>query len=344
MQTISQNVLDPNFLSSKQLTDDMKNLYQVDLLELLNNGKVHMLLTPKQLQIVNASENVASLLQKLKDSFLRCAIVYDTEKLFIGFVDSLDIVSHVLKVTDWARDVKEETYRSLEWEGQRFALETAGQLMNISFGDPFETVTPETPLRNVIETMSLGIHRLAVVENGNIVNVISQSDLIVLLAPRLSFLGSKFQKTVNDAGLISPVSLVYAVNQDTDVIGTIKTMYDNQLSGVPLIDDNGKITLNFSATDLLNLTASNFPWLSLSTREFLFRTHGYVKPPICARKSDTIENILLKFICYRVHRVYIIDGEFRPIGVVTLTDIMKILLAPEETDHVSLQQLNPESQ
>jgi CBS domain-containing protein len=311
---------------------------------LLDHGKVNILLTPKQLQIVNATENVASLLQKLNDSALRCAIVYDTEKLFIGFVDALDLVTHVLQITNWAKDVQEETYKSLEWQGQRFALETAGQLMNISFGNPFETVTPETPLKDVIEIMSRGIHRLAVVENGSIVNIISQSDLIVMLATRLTFLGSKFQKTVNDAGLVPPVNVVYSVPQDTDVIGTIKIMYDNQLSGVPLIDEYGKMTLNFSASDLLNLTASNFPWLTLSAREFLFRTHGYVKPPICARIKDTIENILLKFICYRVHRVYIIDNGFHPIGVITLTDVMKFLLAPEETDNISPQQLNPESQ
>ncbi len=73
---------------------------------------------------------MASLLQKLNNSALRCAIVYDTEKLFIGFVDALDIVTHVLQVTDWAKDVSEETYRSLEWQGQRFASETAGQLMS----------------------------------------------------------------------------------------------------------------------------------------------------------------------------------------------------------------------
>jgi len=269
-------------------------------------------------------------------------IVFDTEHLFIGFVDALDIATHVLDVTNWAKDLPDESFRDLDWQGQRFVSEVSGQLMNISFGNPFRTVTPNTPLRELVEIMSKGVQRLAVVQDGTIINLVSQWDILLLLASRISFFGYKFQETLNNAELAENLLGIYFVSENSVTIETLKLMRDNQISGVPLVDSSGKITGNFSATDLFNLTANNFPLLSLSTREFLFRTHGFIKPPICCKKFDTVENIILKFLCFRVHRVYVIDKNLRPTGVVTLTDIMKYLLQPEDKDVATLSSIAPE--
>jgi len=59
------------------------------------------------------------------------------------------------------------------------------------------------------------------------------------------------------------------------------------------------------------------------------------------QKKDSVESVILKFLCFRVHRVYIINDDFKPIGVITLTDIMRYLLAPEDKDLVSPSQFSP---
>jgi len=278
--------------------------------------------------VVQAKENVASLLQRLRDSQLRCAVVYDTENLFIGFVDALDVATHVLNVTNWSRTLSEESFKTLDWQGQRFAGEFSGSLMNLSKGDPFQTITPDTLLREAVSLLSTGIHRLAIVENGNLVNVLSQWDVLMLVLATVSFLGTAIEKPVLDAGLIC--SGVQTVADNTDVVDVIKFMNDCNLSGVPLVDSTGKISGNFSATDLLNLTSLNFPLLSLTVRDFLFRVTGFVKPPIVCKTTDTVETVLLKMACYGVHRVYVIDEYFYPTGVISLTDVMKFLMTVEQ--------------
>jgi hypothetical protein len=75
-------------------------------------------------------ENVSTLLSLLRQNALRCAIVYDTEKLHIGFVDVLDICTHILNVTQWRKDLPEDSFKSLVWEGQWFTSEQSGNLMS----------------------------------------------------------------------------------------------------------------------------------------------------------------------------------------------------------------------
>jgi CBS domain-containing protein len=330
----------PNDLSNKQLDEKTLPNTEISVSNLLNSNPVRIILTPKNLLVVNAVEKVGTLLQRLRDSDMRCAIVYDTEQLFIGFVDALDITTHVLNVSNWAKDF-EESFRDLDWRGQRFVSELSGKLINISNSDAFRTVTPNTPLRDIVELMARGMHRLAVVEDGNIINVVSQWDLLLLSASRMSFMGAKFQKSLIDAGLSGNTQILLSVPEHVIGIDTLKFMWENEVSGVPLVDSVGKISGNFSVTDILNLTAENFPLLSLSTTEFLIRTHGFVKPPLCCKKKDSVESVILKFLCFRVHRVYIINDDFKPIGVITLTDIMRYLLAPEDKDLVSPSQFSP---
>jgi len=304
-----------------------KPFYDQSLSELLATTPIRNILVPKTLLIVQARENVATLLQRLRESQLRCAIVYDTENLFIGFVDALDVASHVLNVTDWARDITQESFKILDWQAQRFVIESSGTLINSSNGNPFQTVSPDTLLRDAVSLMSTGIHRLAVVENGNLVNIISQWDVLMLMLARVSFLGTSMEKTVSDAGLVR--SGLVSVPDTTEVVEVIKYMYDNQISGVPLVDSTGKISGNFSATDLLNLTIVNFPLLALPVREFLLRINGFVKPPVVCKRTDTVECLFLKMACYGIHRVYVVDDYFVPTGVISLTDVMKFLLFVE---------------
>lgn len=316
-------------LPSNQQTQKptVRNIYEQSISDLLNSLTVGDVVTPKDILVVQARENVATLLQRLRDNRLRCAVVYDTEKLFLGFVDAFDVVTHVFNVTGWKGDISTETFQLLDWQAQKFAAEASGSIINISNADPFETITLETRLKEALDLLSRGIHRLAVVENGVLLNILSQWDILMLVLARISFLGTAVEKTLTEAKLVADnFNLMYSVPEDAGVVDALKYLNDNCISGVPLTDRTGKITGNFSVTDVLNLTFVNFPLLTLPINEFLFRIYGFVKPPVVCHKTDTVENVLLKFACFGIHRVYVVDESFRPIAVITLTDIMQFLL------------------
>jgi len=299
--------------------------FEFSLSQLLKDNPLRIILTPKQLLIVNARENVGTLLQKLRECSLRCAVVYDSEKLFVGFVDVLDICTHILDVTNWRNDLSVDSFKNLLWEGQNFVSEDSGQLINISQGNPFEAVNPDMPLIDAVRLMARGIYRLPVIENGLIVNIVSQWDILLMVCSRISLLGPQFERQLKDTTIGSSFSL--AIPDNLDGVLAVKFLFDNQIAGAPVVDENGRTISSFSATDLLNLTAETFPLLSLSVRDYLLRTYGYLKPPVCCKVTDTVENVILKMLSFKIHRVYCVDDQLKPMGVISLTDIMKFLLS-----------------
>jgi len=310
--------------SASQYSQLWKSTWGQSLSDILQNNSLRIFLPPKSVLILNAKDNVGSLLQQLRENSLRCAVVYDTEKLFIGFVDTFDIAIHVLNVTNWPSTIEEETFKNLDMQAFQFICKSSGELTNISGTDRFQSVTPDTLLKDALSLLSAGQYRLAVVEDGAIVNIVSQWDILLLMSTRLSFLDPKFEKSVQEAGL--GTNRIFTYPQDGNVVKLLQLLGEKNISGVPLVDENGRLCFNFSTTDLLNLTLTNFPLLTLGARDFLFRTYGFLKPPICVKKNHSLEIVILKFICYRIHRVYIVNDEMEPIGVITLTDLMNYLL------------------
>lgn len=54
------------------------------------------------------------------------------------------------------------------------------------------------------------------------------------------------------------------------------------------------------------------------------------QPPVYAKDGlDSYHTIMLKMKYYGVHRVFVLDKHKRPVRVISLTDIMKVLANPE---------------
>jgi len=120
------------------------------------------------------------------------------------------------------------------------------------------------------------------------------------------------------------------VLEDVNVIATLRYMRDRGVSGVGIVDSSGKLIGNFSGSDLLGLTADRFPLLALSVKEFLVKMYGYPKPPVCCKSTDTVESLLLKMMVHKVHRIYLVDVNMVPTGIITMTDLMQFLWTPNK--------------
>ena len=71
------------------------------------------------------------------------------------------------------------------------------------------------------------------------------------------------------------------------------------------------------------MRAEYFMHLLLPVTQFLKTQHSW-KAPVTVTLSSTLETVLLKLCWFRLHRVWIVDEENRPIGVITLTDVLKV--------------------
>jgi hypothetical protein len=87
-----------------------------------------------------------------------------------------------------------------------------GQAKNASKFDVFWPVHPSTGLYQLLETFTRGVHRCPVTEDGRVVGVVSQSDVMAFLAQRVSAAdGQKFTAKLANLGIIRTKPLHLAV-------------------------------------------------------------------------------------------------------------------------------------
>jgi len=300
-------------------------------IELLGSTKIRDVIDPHPMVKTNYFEEVSVLLKKLSDSKTLSAVIVDDDPKVgvVGFVDVLDLITFVIETTEQTgKDITKETMENLKWEGKCFERGQSGHLVNLSRADPFVKISSNASLLDAVKLMTKEIHRLAVIDPGTpentISNIISQSDIVHFITTHGIWLGTRLERSLSQVGL-SALG-VSTIQEDMNTLATLCHMRDFKLSGVGIVDAKGKLVANFSGTDLIGLTQDKFQYLALPVKEFI-KMHGYAKPPVCCKSSDSVEILLLKMMVHKVHRVYLVDDAMLPTGIITMTDIMQFLLS-----------------
>ncbi|TPX55873.1 hypothetical protein PhCBS80983_g04939 [Powellomyces hirtus] len=125
-------------------------------------------------------------------------------------------------------------------------------------------------------------------------------------------------------------SRVVTVPDSSNALQAFRDMYVNRVSAVAVIDKEGGLAANLSASDLRGLSSSNLACLFDNVYTFLeIDTH---------RRADQVKADQLKFVepdapmhkaaammrDSRIHRVWIADDGDKPVGVVTLSDFLSV--------------------
>ena len=116
------------------------------------------------------------------------------------------------------------------------------------------------------------------------------------------------------------------VNPEVRAIHAFYQMWFHKVSGVAVVDGNGALLANLSVTDLKGLSQENFPSLLDPVLEFNDKQVVYKKiTPLTVTPDTTFETVVLKIAATGVHRLWIVDKEKKPAGIISLTDVMNLL-------------------
>jgi len=165
--------------------------------------------------------------------------------------------------------------------------------------------------------------------------VLSASDLIAHLAEHATFWRGR-QGKVTAAALTAdqkeqPVSLT----EDRPAIEGFELMHRNQVSGIAIVDGRGALTATLSATDLSFALSEDLELIGdsifLPVHVFLQQhsVSGVARPPVTVTRNSTVEEVVRKMAARRVHRLWVVDEEQRPLKVVTPFEVFA-LFQPEE--------------
>lgn len=282
---------------------------------------------------ISFESNVETALKVLKDNNITSAPVVDSNDKIIRFIDILDIVALLLKITETKTS---KDMMSLFKKEEKFATYPVDRI-EPSSRNVFQPLQVEAPLFEAIHLFSKGIKRIPVISNGVLINVFTQSQFLKFLSNNLHLVEQLRKKTCIelDVGTHGKQDLK-TVSLNTKAIDAFKIMHENGLSAIAVNDEEGELNCQLSATDLKGIstdlveTSFTFATLDLPIDKFVKilsegqpeRKTGYL---VWSMPGSSFENIIFHLVKNNVHRIYLINNYVNLWGVVSITDICRVI-------------------
>ncbi|KAI8981686.1 hypothetical protein BDF20DRAFT_420170 [Mycotypha africana] len=207
---------------------------------------------------------------------------------------------------------------------------------DLSQKNPFYSIMPEATLLSAVEEFAYGTHRVCVLNpEGSIKGILSQSTVVKYFyehQQQFPDIGCMMNKTLKELGLGE--SDVIAVNADSPVLDALALMSKHNISSVAVLGHLGVVLGNISLTDVKHVIKSYghqllwktcFQFVSLVRSEQGINDGQDRLPVFDVRLDTTLGYTVAKLLATKSHRVWVIDERERAIGVVSLTDIMRVI-------------------
>jgi len=274
----------------------------------------------------------------IKYNFWSCPVLQKTKDKYYGFVDLMDILDTVIGIFGRNKLENTEDFWNANAMDEVFQKKTVSEVMTypLSRKNPFHPVTKGYSLFSAIELLARehGLHRIPVIdENRKLVNIITQTQVIQFLNKNINKMGPIKDRPITM--MPSARSTVVKVSENETTLEAFKLMHYKNITGVAVVNDEGKLVGAISHSDLklIQSDARMFWRLYQTVKNFLLknRKEGYERPthPIVADSHETIETALRKFEENHVHRIFVVDDHKKPVGIISLKDILMEIISVE---------------
>jgi len=272
-------------------------------------------------------------------------------EICVGFIDILDILSFIVKRLRELGPVDPliamRTWHQLDY----FVVTPVIEVINQSGRDAYATIGMDASLQQVIDLMvERGVHRVGVLNHqGKVYNILTQTRL-------LQFVVENEDKSVpftlgphdrDEIGQFFPPKAVYCIPLNARTIDAFVAMNDVKKSALAVTNDQGQLVSNISATDLKEVGYDLDLYLRLfdTVQDFLKKktlnrnvgpseqNTGTLPPAIFLGTGNKILQALEVFQKFKVHRIYMVDPTYKPVGVITPAEILGVFARAHETKH-----------
>jgi len=196
-------------------------------------------------------------------------------------------------------------------------------------------VEPQLPLFDLIKPFSFGLHRVLVPqkddEGKNAYRVLSQSDVVAYIYKHRNEVKDIMSKKLSELGMVPKP--VVSVTTSSSALDAFKTMTSEKVPAVAVVDDKEKLISTLSASDLRGMTARRLKEAIKPIREFLLSTRGFVRDPLTIKLEDTLDMAMNRVLNEGVHRLWVVDQVGKPVGCVSLTDIISVFMPINNNSH-----------
>jgi len=183
------------------------------------------------------------------------------------------------------------------------------------------------PVQKVIEPFSKGVRR-AIVMIDRSRRMLTQTDVLRWIATNHAF-APIVNMSLTELGLTQ--GKVITASDSFTALEAFRVAAQNEVGGVAIVDKHRRLMANLSGSDLRGLDCDFVNHVEKPVTRFLAELHPASLNPVVCHKGDSLKYVLFKMLSLRIHRVWLIDAQHVPIGVVTMSDVLSkfITLSPE---------------
>lgn len=278
----------------------------------------------KDPQTICEDDTLEKTVKILQEHKIHSLPVLDRFNKVVGVIDNLDITAFLLKIVP-----KDDDLKSLEQASRAMHLKEVKSVMEISGRDPFVPLHTHDPLTLASGLFGSGVHRCPVLDSSQkLVGMVSQGHIVAAIHHSIKLHNGMLgmaRKSLKDLSLGLPSNIVTA-KRDTPVLTCIRRLVEFQINALALVDSDGKLAGTFSASDVRGLFLDTVPDFGSSVEEFLLKHSPMSFNSSCVRIDCKFEDAMDLFHSHHVvHRLWVIDEKFRPVGIVSLTDVCQML-------------------
>jgi CBS domain-containing protein len=255
----------------------------------------------------------------------------------LGFVDMLDFLAFFCKTAGIKIGEKIES-EGLKGKTDSFRNATLSQLCDFGGRNPFCLVHGEESLSDVVQQYFKGIHRIAITDDsGDVVGVVSQWTIANYLATvptdDKEWIPSLRESVCKTDYSKNPI----CCDKSKSTLEAFMLMNENKLSCIGITGENGTLCGVLSSSDLkgFQLFLDDFSDLLQPVDQFLNtirRKQGRRENfAVTVSPDTTVKEVIEKLNEEIIHRVFIVDEQYKPIGVFSLSDLMKNLVVDTHT-------------
>mmetsp|Transcript_11094 Transcript_11094/g.12697 ORF Transcript_11094/g.12697 Transcript_11094/m.12697 type:complete len:337 (-) Transcript_11094:57-1067(-) len=315
---------------------------------------------------VSASGNVKPAFEKLSKANILSAPVYDeAEKKYLGFFDLSDAVTMIFTLDmiisvipdEWidknnaAKMAKENEVDNLKIADIFEPNESANDEI-FDKRAPFIPCTEDSSLAEVISTLGKNARRVPVMNaDGRVSKIISQSLVTQIINNALEEkekagqpIPEIYSKSISEIPECANKEVFSVDASDTAREAFLKIM-EKGVSACAVLDEDRKLLSNISTKDIrifksleevirAKVTDGAKSFMDLPASEFIAKVRDVYEEKgqahaaaVVVTPEATLRSVIAKLAATKMHRVFVVDKQRKPIGVVSVSDIARILAA-----------------
>lgn len=266
----------------------------------------------QELTVVNSNEDLSNTFDMLISKKIHSVPVINKEThQYLGILDMKDFVAYIL----WLFGDKTKT--KLE-----FMPDTPEDILNLWKKNPFVGVLSTSSVAEALDYLSKHhLHRLPVIDSVSktkVTAMLSQSTIISWLYLQNATVLEPLKISVDK--MASSSKKLISMPESSLMLAVFQKLYECDIYGCAITNDEGKLVGNISVTDLQFSINENLEYLGSPVSK-LFQDFKRYKP-VTVTSSNTVLEAVGLAVENGVHRVYIVDKDNKPTGLITLTDLL----------------------